>query len=179
VEYSIKREKPMFRTKPRQAAHRRRGALLSIELVLTLPVLILVTLGALEFSFLLLGSQAITAGANVGARQAALPSATAAQVNQAVYQSLASWRWAKPQDGFLQVLIFVDTDNNGTLELVSDSLNPAISDNDDELPNAAAGTAIQVTVNLPSTEASPDLLSITGISIQGQELTASFVTRKE
>lgn len=170
----------MFRTKPRQAAHRRRGALLSIELVLTLPVLILVTLGALEFSFLLMGSQAITAGANVGARQAALPSATAAQVNQAVYQSLASWRWAQPQDGFLQVLIFVDTDNDGDLELVSDSLDsPANWDPDNELPNAAAGTAIQVTVNLPSTAASPDLLSITGISIQGQELTASFVTRKE
>lgn len=170
----------MFRSKTQPAA-RRRGALLSLELVITLPVLLLVTLGALEFSFLLMGTQAITAGANVGARQAALPSATAEQVNRAVFQALGSWRWARPEDKFLQVLIFVDIDNDGSLELVSNSLDPATSwDTANELGNAAAGTPVQVTVKLPSNEASPDLLSfISGLSIKNQELTASFVTRKE
>src|SRR5687767_5747908 len=102
---------------------RRKGALLSLELVIALPVLLIVVFAAVEFSFLLLGSQAITAAANVGARQAALPSSTAADVESAIFQALASWKWATPEH--LQVLIFVDEDGDGMEgeDLAYDSLS--------------------------------------------------------
>lgn len=41
--------------------------LLSIELVIALPILLIVILASVEFTFMLLGSQALTAAANVGA----------------------------------------------------------------------------------------------------------------
>jgi Flp pilus assembly protein TadG len=155
----------------------RKGALLSLELVIALPVLLTVIFAAVEFTFLLLGSQAITAAANVGARQAALPSATADEVNHAVLQALGSWRWAQPN--ILQVLIFVE-DGNGDLELVSNSFDSeAEQDQLNKLGLAPTGTDVQVTVKLASTDAAPNLLSIVGLNLTGQELTASFVTRKE
>jgi Flp pilus assembly protein TadG len=156
----------------------RKGALLSLELVIALPVLLTVIFAAVEFSFLLLGSQAITAAANVGARQAALPSSTSSDVNYAVFSALQSWRWAQPNQ--LQVLVFVDTNGDGDLELVSDSFDSAAQqDPSNALASAPTGTEVQVTVKLPSTTAAPNLLSIVGLSLTGQELTASFVSRKE
>jgi Flp pilus assembly protein TadG len=130
-------------------------------MVIALPVLLIVVLAAVELSFLLLASQAITAAANVGARQAALPSTTAAEVEEAVEDALASWRWVN----FLEVHVFVE----GT-----------IAGPGNELEDAVTGDVVQVTVNLASDQAAPDLLGIVpGLSIQGQELTASFVTRRE
>lgn len=166
----------LIRNKQPKAA--RKGALLSLELVIALPVLALVVLAAVEFSFLLLGSQAITAAANVGARQAALPSTASGQVKDAVFQALGSWRWT--HDDILQVLVFVDTQGDGDLDLVYDSMDPSKQDGSNELLLAPTGRLVQVTVKLPSNEAAPDLLSfVPGLSISGQELTASFVTRKE
>jgi Flp pilus assembly protein TadG len=157
---------------------KRKGALLSLELVIALPILLIVILASVEFSFLLLGSQAITAAANVGARQGALPSSTVDEVNDAVLQSLASWRWAKPD--ILQVLVFVDTDGDGDVELVSDSFDPPVAQDPlNELGTAPTGTELQVTVKLRSDQAAPDLLAIVGLGLGNQELTASFVTRKE
>lgn len=163
-----------------QLTTRRKGALLSLELAIALPVLLLVVVGAVEFSFLLLGSQAITAAANVGARQAALPNSTADDVNDAIFQALASWRWAKPQ--YMQVLVFADTDNGfEELNLVYDSQDPATygTPATDEIRNAPTGTDIQVTVKLPSNQAAPDLLKVFGLGLGTQELTATFVARKE
>ncbi len=160
------------------AMKRRLGALLSLELVIALPVLLIVVFAAVEFSFLLLGSQAITAAANVGAREAALPSSTATDVRNAVFQALQSWRWATNEH--MQVLIFVDTDGADELDLVYDSQNPAMDDEpENEVRDAPTGTDIQVTIKLPSNQAAPDLLSLFGLGLNGQELTASFVTRKE
>jgi Flp pilus assembly protein TadG len=159
----------------------RLGALLSLELVIVLPVLLVVVFATVEFSFLLLGSQAITAAANVGARQAALPSSTAEDVRFAVFQALNSWKWTHTE-GALQVLIFVDEDGDGiqASDLVYDSLSASL---DDETANvvgtAQTGTDIQVTINLQSIDAAPDLLSIVNLGLQDQELTASFVSRKE
>lgn len=161
---------------------RRLGALLSIELVIALPVLLIVVFAAVEFSFLLLGSQAITAAANIGARQAALPSSTSDDVRDAIFQALDSWRWA--EDDYLQVLIFVDQNNNGVIEeseLAYDSQDNSTFDPPatDEVANAPTGTDIQVTINLPSDQAAPDLLTLFNIGLAGEELTATFITRKE
>lgn len=150
---------------------RRLGALLSLELVIALPVMLIVVFAAVEFSLLLLGSQAITAAANVGARHAALPSTTSEDVEEAVFQVLQSWRWAERDH--LQVLISV----NG--ELVYDSQSMTETDPDNVLGEAPTGSEILVTLNLKSNQAAPDLLSMVGLGLEDQELTASFVTRKE
>ncbi len=168
-------------THPKQNVRRqRRGVLLSLELVIALPILLVVILSAVEFTFLLLGSQAITAAANVGARQAALPSTSSLDVERAVYSALGSWRWAQTTND-LAVLVYVDQDDNGQIEndeLVHRTNN--LSDSNGQLANAPTGTVVQVTIQLPAIAAAPDLLGfVPGLSIKGQELTASFVTRKE
>lgn len=165
--------------KPNRSAAKRRGALLSMELVIALPILLIVILGAVEFTFLLLASQAITAAANVGTRQATLPCATSSQVQNAVLTALGSWRWANADD--LRVRVFVDqNDDSFADELVFDSHDSSQNDDTGLLAAAPTGTLVQVTVNLPAVAATPDLLGILPVlSIQNQELTASFVSRKE
>ena len=152
---------------------RRLGALLSLELVIALPVMLIVVFAAVEFSLLLLGTQAITAAANVGARQAALPSTTSEEVEEAVFQVLQTWRWAKSEH--LQVLISVD----GDLVYDSQSMSPSDKDPQNILGAAPTGSEVMVTLNLKSNQAAPDLLKVFKLGLGDQELTASFVTRKE
>ena len=162
------------------ASRKRLGALLSIELVIALPILLIVILASVEFTFMLLGSQALTAAANVGARQAALPSTSSSQVEDTVYMALSSWRWAQNKND-LAVVVYVDQDDNGQIENDERVFQTnTLSDAAEVLANAPTGTVVQVTLRLPAPAAAPDLLGIfPGLSIKGQELTASFVTRKE
>lgn len=142
-------------------ARRRRGGALTVELVLTLPLLLVVVLAVIQFSMLLISSQAVSAAANVGVRQASLPSATAAAVQSAVFQSLTGWKF----QGEAEVVIYV----NGVSEMSSPG----------ELAASNTGDLVTVTVNVPSIEASPDLLKLVGFSIADQTLTATYVMRKE
>lgn len=157
----------------------RRGAMLSIELVMALPILLIVLLGAVEFTFLLLSTQAITAASSVGARQGALPGVVAEDIDEAIHEALGSWRFAT--DDALEVKIYLDTNDDDEFELVYRS-GPGsdLPDDDNQLGQAATGTPVMVTLTLPATAASPDLLKIIPfMTIENQELTASFVTRKE
>lgn len=162
-----------------RSAAKRRGALLSMELVIALPILLIVILGAVEFTFLLLASQAITAAASVGTRQATLPSASSLQVQNAVLTALGSWRWANVDD--LRVRIYVDQNEDGFAnELVFDSHDTTLNDDAGLLAAAPTGANVQVTLDLPAVVATPDLLGMLPVlSIQDQQLTASFVSRKE
>jgi hypothetical protein len=72
----------------------RRGVL-SLELVVVLPILLLVLLAVVQLSTYLLASQAIQAAALVGAREATLPGATAESVDAAVHRALAGWRFER------------------------------------------------------------------------------------
>lgn len=144
--------------------HNRRGAILSLELIMVLPILLVVLLATVEFGILLMSSQGVGAAASVGARNAALPSSSKATVTAAVATALDGYIW----QGTEEVVIYVDSgsgfvlDNNGSV-----------------LANAPSGSVVSVTVNVESDQAAPNLLKFFGISLTGKELTTTYVTRKE
>jgi hypothetical protein len=150
----------------RRRRHRRLGAVLSVELVLVLPILLIVLLAFVEFGLLLMASQGVGASANLGAREAALASSTEVSVVSAVDDALAGWVWK----GKHELVIFVDT-GSGPVKVVFGG--------PDEIAAAPSGSEISVTVNVPMTQAAPDLLRYFGISLDGKELTTTYVTRKE
>ena len=78
--------------------HKPRRGVLSLELTIVLPILLLVLLAVVQFSTHLLATQAIQAAALVGAREATLPGATTESVNTAVHQALAGWRFESSLD---------------------------------------------------------------------------------
>ncbi len=67
----------------RRTTHVRRGALL-IELAITLPLILLLIMGLMEYSWLFLKTQQITNAAHLGARTGARADAGLAEVNAAV-----------------------------------------------------------------------------------------------
>ncbi|MBX9789469.1 MAG: pilus assembly protein [Pirellulales bacterium] len=127
--------------------------MLTLELVLALPILLLVVLAAIEFSILLMGNQAISAAAAIGAREASMPGATPQRVQAAVQKALKPWRFA------------------GKIEpLVLEPPFPA------QVPS---GQPVSVTVRVRSLDVAPDLLKFVGVSLAGQKLSSKYVARKE
>ena len=145
---------------------RRRGVALSVELVLVLPILFAILLAMVEFGILLMGSQGLTAAANIGAREAALPSADYTSVVNAVKSALQGYVWKN--DAQLEVVIFV----NGVKDR-----GPAFPP--EELATAISGDEISVSVNIGMNRVAPDALKFVGITLVGHELTTTFVTRRE
>jgi Flp pilus assembly protein TadG len=144
----------------RSPAARRKGALLSIELIVVLPLLLAILLASVEFGLLLMAAQGVSAAANVGAREAALPSATEAQVIAAVDTAVQGWVWRN----YSEVVIFI----NGVK-----ATSPG------QLAAAPTGATVSVTVSVPMDQAAPKLLNSFGINLMGKELTSTYVTRKE
>lgn len=130
----------------------RRG-MLTLELVIALPILLLVVLAAIEFSILLMGNQAISAAAAIGAREASMPGATPRRVEAAVQRALRPWRFA------------------GKIEPIV--LEPPLP------AQVPTGRPVSVTVRVRSTEVAPDLLKFIGVSLAGQQLSSTYVARKE
>ena len=71
----------------RKESRHRGGAL--VETALVLPILILVTFGAIKYGWLFLKAQQITNAARYGARMAALPDVTVPDVKASVINMLA------------------------------------------------------------------------------------------
>ncbi len=147
----------------RQRAKSRLGAVLSIELVMALPILLAVLLALVEFGTLLMASQAVNAAAHVGAREAALAGSRDGLVVSAIQNATSSYQWQADA----QTTVYI----NGTLV--------SLSDGNDNLANATSGDLISVTVSVPMNRAAPDLLKFVGIGLGSNELTNTYVTRKE
>ena len=98
---------PDYRRKPP-----RRG-MLTLEMVLTLPILLIVGMAIIQFSLMLMGSQAISAAAHVGVREACLPGTSFVHVDQAVRDALAGWSFKDDVD----VLIFVNNQPESVVPL--------------------------------------------------------------
>ena len=133
--------------------------MLTAELLLALPVLMVLLFATLQFVMLLMADQAISAAASIGAREAALPSATTARVQEVVDEVLDSWRFF---------------DELGPVEIAVNGV-PAP-------PNLAqTGDMISVKLRAPSAAAAPDLLKFFGdkFSIQDKQLCHQAVARKE
>lgn len=74
----------------RSAIKRRRGFVISAELVILLPLVFALVLAVIEFSLLELGRQRVMAAARAGARVAAMPGATYQDIDQAVAFAMSS-----------------------------------------------------------------------------------------
>ncbi|MCE9548160.1 MAG: pilus assembly protein [Planctomycetia bacterium] len=146
----------------RRAAPRR--GVLSVELVMTLPVLLMTIVGAVLLNQMLMSNQAVGAAAANGAREATMPGATATSVRETVLRSVQGWRFANnPID--VKVTIRV----NG-VPLASD---PAA------LADAATGDDVSVTVRVAAVKAVPDMLKTFGLTIADQQLETTYHMRKE
>lgn len=75
---------------PRITVHRRRGAILSMELILVLPLFLLLLFAIVEFTMLTAAQTRIANAAHAGARQLCLTNAPAETVRKDVIQSLGS-----------------------------------------------------------------------------------------
>jgi len=139
--------------------YRGRRGLLSVELIIALPLLLLVLAGAVQMALLLITHQALGSAAAVGAREASLPGSTQVQVQNAVNRSLAGWRFAPQLDN---VLIQVGNEQPGAVPL----------------PLVQTGESIAVTVSVPAAAAAPDLLKYVGLTL-ADKLSATSVMRKE
>jgi Flp pilus assembly protein TadG len=137
-----------------RTAKTRRG-ILTLELVIVLPILLVVLLGVVQLASYLMAMQAIQAAALVGAREAALPSATAQSVSEAVHQSLSGWRLAEsvgPGDVLVQPEGW-------------QSLPP--------------GSAVAVSVRVDAAQAAIGALEKLGLPLAGKKITAEYVLRRE
>lgn len=143
----------------RRHARDRVGSILSVELLLLLPILLIVVFAVVQFSLTLMALQAISASAHAGVREAALPGSSRASVVATVHSALTGWRFQDDVD----VQIFV----NGQPEK-SASLTHALTDDE-----------VSITVRVPATEAAPDALLLAGISLNSTNLQSTFVMRKE
>ena len=144
----------------------RKGALVSLELIMVLPILLMVLLATVEFGILLMSSQGVGAAAAIGSRNAALPSSSRASVVSAVDSALAGYVWKNTR----QIEVFVDSGGG----FVKDTPVPGTL-----LANAPTGSIVSVTVNVEMDNAAPDLLTYFGLSLNNKYLTTTYVTRKE
>ncbi|MEX0867052.1 MAG: TadE/TadG family type IV pilus assembly protein [Pirellulales bacterium] len=149
-----------FRAPRRLAKGCRRRGMLTVELVMTLPILLAVLVATVLFGQLLMSEQAIQAAASAGAREASLPGATAARVQAVVEQAVDGWRFAAD-------IAPVEIEINGAPAAGSD------------LQNADTGDRISVRVKVAATSAVPDMLNVFGISIAGEEIAATYIMRRE
>ncbi len=130
---------------------RKKRGVLTMELILVLPVLLIVLLALVELGTYLLAAQAIQGAAMAGAREATLPSASYDRVSAAVVGALAGWSYAG-------------------------SLGP---DNIQVVDLPAQGS-VSVIVSVDATKAALNPLAIVpGLDLSGTKITAQFVMRKE
>lgn len=87
-----------------------RKGILSLELVLVLPILLLVLVALVQVASYLMALQTLQAAALVGAREASLPGATEVSVQAAVLEALGPWRYGQQLDPQRDIRIFPEGD---------------------------------------------------------------------
>jgi len=128
------------------------GALLSIELMLVLPVVIILLLAIVEFSMLWSANQLVKTASHAGCRVATLPAVSLEETEAAAERAVTVALAKRP-------LI-----NAYRLRLESGQF---------------AGDAVCCEVRLPMAAAAPNLLAVFGFDLDGRELVARSVMRKE
>jgi Flp pilus assembly protein TadG len=132
----------------------RRGTVL-VEMALVLPILLLITFGAIEYSYYFLASTKVNLAARAGARAAILPSATDATVQAAVTTAM--------------------TDSGLPVSNPACTYTPGL--------NVASGQMITVTVTIPASQVTivnmSGLLGYFGGSGSPPNVTANVTMAKE
>jgi hypothetical protein len=135
---------------------RLRRAVLSLELVVVLPILLLVLLAVVQFSTYLLATQALQAAALVGAREATLPGATPESVDAAVHRALAGWRF------------------EGCIDEDDVVIRPL------DWQTKPSGSCVGVMVRVDAKKAAMNsLMSLTGFAWTDEQICGRYVMRKE
>jgi Flp pilus assembly protein TadG len=132
-----------MRSTQKRTPRRRKGALLSVELVFVLPILLIILFGFVELSLLLMGMQRVQAASSAACRVATLPATDADLQQQAMREAAAG---ALGKAGMVE-----------TFQM-----------NSDIGPNA--GDPVAVEISVPMAAAAPDLLRVIGFSLQGRQL---------
>lgn len=130
-------------------SRQRKGALLSAEMLLVSPAMLLVLFGIVEIGMLASSYNELKLASYVGARAGATASTT--QVKECVIRAVD------------------DVLNNSSLK---DKVTVACDD------VVEAGTVFRVSIAMKKDQAAPDLLGVLGFSLSGQ-LEASTAMRKE
>lgn len=142
---------------------RRRG-MLTLELLLILPFVLVVLFAVVQFSFVLLSYQAISASANIAAREAALPSTDLTATEAAATAALNGWVF---QDD-IEVLVYVNP--------VYPAPTPATNA---EVAAAVTGDVISVEVQILQGKVAPDLLKFVGLSLADKHLVTTYTSIRE
>lgn len=135
---------------------RSRRGILTFELLLILPILLIVVLAAVQFSLTLQARQQLVAASREGCRVAAL-GGDLGEVERTVRKTLGSGRLA-------------DAD----IEL-TDEAGAAIPAG----MSVPSGESVSVWLRLPTVHVVPDLLRFMGYSIKNDELVARTLMRRE
>lgn len=130
----------------------RKGAILSAELLLVLPIVMALCLGMAELSMLLMAMQRVEAASSAACRVATLPASDPVALEQAVREAAA------------RALLKAKLVQAYQLEFA---------------PGQFPGDPVTVEVRVPMKAAAPDLLRIFGFSLKGQELVSRTVMRKQ
>jgi Flp pilus assembly protein TadG len=158
---------------------RRRGALLSVELVLVLPILVMMTIAVVQFGLLFANLQQVSLASRVGVGVAAeSPNLTGTmdgdpvplEVREAVSQQLSSsgidWcriRLEHNVDGPTEVLV---SEQNGGCDCGPQMTLPDAPYDDEQY--------VRITVCVPLTELTPNALTYFGYSIIGPDKVVGF-----
>jgi hypothetical protein len=133
------------RNKFRSTRKNRKGAVLSLELLLLFPVLWVVCFGFVEFSLLLIGMQRVQAASSAACRVGTLPAADL-EAQQTAMNDAAKAALGRPS----MVSSYQMQSQLGQY----------------------SGDPVQVEISVPMTSAAPNLLLIVGFNLEGRQLVA-------
>lgn len=134
---------------------RRRG-ILTFELLLILPILLLLVLAMVQFSLTLHARQQLVAASREGCRIAAI-GGDLGEVERTIRRTLGNGRLAEAD-----------------IELTDEAGSPIVAGQ-----AVPSGDAVAVWLRIPTTAVVPDLLRFMGYSIKGEELVARTLMRRE
>ncbi len=148
-------------SKARRRGRTRRGVM-SFELLLVIPILLIVIVGGIEVSQLLMANQALQAASAAGAREASMPGSTEADVREAVRRSVIGWRF-EPE--------MMDSD----IDIAAIDMSGSVI----ALGSAMPGDVVKVSIEIDATAAVPDFLLSWGLSIASKKMNAASIFRRE
>lgn len=138
----------------RRAGSRRRriGGVLTAELIITMPIVIGLIFAMIEIGMILVAQQQIENAARVGCRVGTLPADDPVAQADSV------------QDTVVNIL-----SNNRLICAVNVEFTPGFE----------TGDTVKVHISLPMEAAAPDMLAFLGFTLEGRELIAECVMRRE
>ena len=142
---------------------RRRGAVLSIELLVVLPILLVMLLAIVEFGFLWSANHRVHAASQMACRIATLPARDLDELQAEVRAATSRVLQRSALVAQHEVVLDFPTAPPGSAGLTT----------------GYSGEPVVAVVRVPMKAAAPDLLRMFGFGLAGRQLVGSTVMRKE